>query len=286
MCKAICGVAAGATGGNINLHWSKGSDISDINAKFGAQNTVTGSLGLLCAAFFAKSISTTSPSIIWSLYAVLTSLHIYANMKCMRLIAFDYLNTARANILIEKFLTRGGLYGDLGPIYTPYDVSRLEPLFFLVGPRRMNTVSNYPIRMGVSFQELYKHSHDEAQELTEALQSSKKSYAISLGSRDRTTMIFVSLFTAATPRDSLEAYFLATLFGRRLERLGYPRTMNNHSIAAIDLRAQATSAMQDAKLEFQNLWPIFLKLSEQHGWSLDKTDLKTEGYLIEVAQGS
>lgn len=37
MCKAICGVAAGACGGAINLHWAKGSDISDINAKFGAQ---------------------------------------------------------------------------------------------------------------------------------------------------------------------------------------------------------------------------------------------------------
>lgn len=37
MCKAICGVAAGACGGAINLFWSSGSDISDINAKFGAQ---------------------------------------------------------------------------------------------------------------------------------------------------------------------------------------------------------------------------------------------------------
>jgi hypothetical protein len=37
MCKAICGVAAGACGGAIHLHWAKGSDISDINAKFGAQ---------------------------------------------------------------------------------------------------------------------------------------------------------------------------------------------------------------------------------------------------------
>ena len=37
MCKAICGVAAGACGGAINLYWATGSDISDINAKFGAQ---------------------------------------------------------------------------------------------------------------------------------------------------------------------------------------------------------------------------------------------------------
>ena len=33
----MCGVAAGACNGAINLHWARGSDISDINAKFGAQ---------------------------------------------------------------------------------------------------------------------------------------------------------------------------------------------------------------------------------------------------------
>eukprot|EP00588_Corethron_pennatum_P002007 CAMPEP_0194300984 /NCGR_PEP_ID=MMETSP0169-20130528/61555_1 /TAXON_ID=218684 /ORGANISM="Corethron pennatum, Strain L29A3" /LENGTH=280 /DNA_ID=CAMNT_0039051207 /DNA_START=111 /DNA_END=953 /DNA_ORIENTATION=+ len=77
VCKAMCGVAAGACGGAINLYWAKGSDISDINAKFGAQNTVTGSLGLIAAAIFAKSISSCRAPILWSLYSALTVLHIY-----------------------------------------------------------------------------------------------------------------------------------------------------------------------------------------------------------------
>lgn len=50
MCKAICGVAAGACGGAINLHWAKGSDISDIQAKFGAQ--VRRPLGGSCSSGF------------------------------------------------------------------------------------------------------------------------------------------------------------------------------------------------------------------------------------------
>ena len=37
VCKAMCGVAAGACNSAINLYWAEGSDISDINAKFGAQ---------------------------------------------------------------------------------------------------------------------------------------------------------------------------------------------------------------------------------------------------------
>jgi hypothetical protein len=51
MCKAVCGVAAGACGGAINLHWAKGSDISDINSKFGAQ------VRLFRARFFYSIVS-------------------------------------------------------------------------------------------------------------------------------------------------------------------------------------------------------------------------------------
>lgn len=38
ICKAMCGVAAGACGGAIDLYWATGkSDISEVNAKFSAQ---------------------------------------------------------------------------------------------------------------------------------------------------------------------------------------------------------------------------------------------------------
>lgn len=38
ICKAMCGVAAGACGGAIDLYWATGNgDISEVNAKFSAQ---------------------------------------------------------------------------------------------------------------------------------------------------------------------------------------------------------------------------------------------------------
>jgi hypothetical protein len=67
MCKAICGVAAGAVGGVFNLHWARGSDIADIQAKFGAQHTVTGSLGLLFAYLFVQSVAHIDPTRVWAL---------------------------------------------------------------------------------------------------------------------------------------------------------------------------------------------------------------------------
>ncbi|KAI2503618.1 Vitamin B6 photo-protection and homoeostasis [Fragilaria crotonensis] len=104
MCKAICGVAAGAVGGVFNLHWAQGSDIADIQAKFGAQHTVTGSLGLLCAYQFVQTVAQVDPTHLWALYGALTILHLYANMRCMKIIAFDYLNTPRMRMVIQQFL--------------------------------------------------------------------------------------------------------------------------------------------------------------------------------------
>ena len=278
MCKAMCGVAAGACGGSINLHWSKGSDISDINAKFGAQHTVTGSLGLLFAALFAKSISSTAPSIIWTLYTLLTCLHIFANAQCMRLIAFDYLNTVRANIVIDHFL-----HGKSRDALTPHDVARLEPLlFFFRTRRRKNAVSKFPIRMGVSFDKLYQYSVNDSALLTGRVQLSGKPYTISLVNTSSSPVIFVSLFTQATSRDILEAYFHATLFGGCLNRLGVPKAIG-HSMVTSDIRARVASAIQNAKLEMEQLWPSFISHTERQGWVLDKTDIYTEGYTIEVS---
>ena len=135
MFKAVCGVAAGAAGGAINLHWARGSDIADINAKFGAQHTVTGGLGLVTAALFATSVSNAPSALTWILYALLTAFHIYANMRCMRLVAFDSLNTARMDLLASQFFeqreTRKALMD-------PRHVSRIEPLFFSFWKRPSN----------------------------------------------------------------------------------------------------------------------------------------------------
>jgi len=106
MCKAICGVAAGACNGAINLHWAKGSDISDINAKFGAQHTVTGGLGIIFVALYVTSVLTISSHALWFLYFTLTIVHIYANIKCMKLLAFHYLITEQMVMITENFLDR------------------------------------------------------------------------------------------------------------------------------------------------------------------------------------
>mmetsp|Transcript_11752 Transcript_11752/g.24837 ORF Transcript_11752/g.24837 Transcript_11752/m.24837 type:complete len:554 (-) Transcript_11752:1667-3328(-) len=165
MFKALCGVAAGATGGSINLHWAKGSDISDINAKFGAQHTVTGAIGLVSAGLFAKSVNHVSPQSLWLMYFVLTYLHLYANVKCMRLISFDYLNTIRLDMILRNYyhtISKEDSSGlSICGIPTPQRIAQQEPLWFQIPvlgrilPRREKTPLVY---FGVAYDEFCKRS--------------------------------------------------------------------------------------------------------------------------------
>ena len=216
MCKAVCGVAAGATSGSIALYWSskanaangaargsgsgggdtanqiqgkstESTDISDIHAKFGAQNTIVGSFGLIFSALFARSVATAPLSFVWMIYSILTIFHIYANMQCMRIIAFPQFNTIRLNHVVTSFFDQW--YASMAesppptnrvvpnmPLPTPMQVAKVESLFFLNNSNRLrqrqqlsnqsmnNRIRNVlstvwqrprviPIHFGVSFNE-------------------------------------------------------------------------------------------------------------------------------------
>lgn len=188
--KAVCGVAAGSTSGAINLHWARGSDISDINAKFGAQHTVTGGLGLVSAAAFAASLSHAPQAITWILYALLTAFHIYANARCMRLVAFDSLNTPRIDLLISQFLeqrdeTHGAPMNEKSQLLMdPAQMSRIEPLFFVW--RRPRNLCKFPILSGISFNEFACLSGESCSVLKDAVQRAQKDqYLVASGKRRR-----------------------------------------------------------------------------------------------------
>lgn len=258
MCKAICGVAAGAVGGVFNLHWAKGSDIADIQAKFGAQHTVTGSLGLIFAGLFAKSVSEFHGKRLWSLYLSLTALHVYANTQCMKLIIFDYLNTPRMNILVNQFLNqwKNGQGGDVS-LLVPIAMARKEPLFFLSPQRR---ASPHRVLFGDSFDAYSRISNFNSEnELLTNLSWDifAQKYVISANKRK----VVVSLSSDATPRDKAKAYLHAALLGRA---------------------AKEDSPELVARMHLDVAWPLFESKCEEVGWDLDKTELHTEGYELSL----
>eukprot|EP00547_Thalassionema_nitzschioides_P011670 CAMPEP_0194262596 /NCGR_PEP_ID=MMETSP0158-20130606/46625_1 /TAXON_ID=33649 /ORGANISM="Thalassionema nitzschioides, Strain L26-B" /LENGTH=281 /DNA_ID=CAMNT_0039002755 /DNA_START=624 /DNA_END=1465 /DNA_ORIENTATION=- len=219
MCKAICGVAAGATGGVFNLYWAKGkgSGIADIQAKFGAQHTVTGALGLISAALFARSVADFSGFRLWFLYFSLMALHLYANMQCMKLIAMESINTSRIRLLIRQFTRELKDWKDASTdnesetspsikLLDPITMARREPLFFI------GLGSRLPCRIlfGESFEKHQCISGLTSEELKNSV-SLQEPYLISWSPRKK--KVVVSLSNNATNRDKVKAYFHAYLVG-------------------------------------------------------------------------
>jgi hypothetical protein len=273
MCKAICGVAAGACGGAINLHWAKGSDISDVQAKFGAQHTVTGSLGLIFAALFAKSVSTVNQTKLWTLYALLTLLHIIANMRCMRLISFDSFNNSRMQFIVKELLDWKKTGVDItGPVLsTPSEIAAREPLFFIGG--RVPRLSSCPIYLGASFNELAKRSGVSAVELETSLLKdlTDSRYIVKAGMSDRGGLsIVVSFLANAVPRDQAKAFLHALLLSHELSQVG---ASDQESI---------TKAEAKIEQEISAVWDVFQRSCQAAGWDLSKTELRSMGFELEV----
>lgn len=323
MCKAVCGVAAGATGGSIAVFWaSKGTDISDINAKFGAQHTVTASLGLVFAALFAKSVSTAKLSVVWTLYSILTVLHIFANVRCMRLIAFQHFNTARLNMVLDDhFLDKWSAAESVDPLPTPLQVAAKEPLFFLpprLRNQRNRTVTTkaalklrrMPIRFGVSFNEFVERSGKNLEELRAVLRLSSSDqsgihsdnivapslsqkqppYLISIGKTPRQIdCIVVALQEKASSVQQLQAYFHAMLLRRTIEEVSRQHPRNHggdgkHTRVIGLTEAEIRIAEKVAEVEFPVAWNAFVNGCDKVGWDLTKTELQSQGYEFALRQ--
>jgi hypothetical protein len=335
MCKAMCGVAAGATSGSIALYWSskvsntgsssrnsirstdtsQSTDISDINAKFGAQNTITGSLGLVFSAIFAKSVATAPLSIVWILYSMLTALHIYANTQCMRIIAFPQFNTVRFNQVVTTFFnqrytsTNDGSISTITDITTndekrihlptPQEIAKIEPLFFFVHsekplPCQLITTMTLqrrrrllPIYFGVSFNEFMERSGMNQHHLRSMLieKTTAYPYLISIGTspskfKTNTTKdnccIVVALPSNTNAYVQAQAYFHATLFRHIINEL------SSHQNQQPTSRHEDFRQFVESKVhaDFPLAWQSFATECDKAGWDLSRSELHSNGYEI------
>jgi len=268
MCKSICGVAAGASGGAIQVYWAdKGSDISEVNSKFGAQSTITGAIGLIFSAMFAQSISKTGNAhFVWLIYTILTIVHIFANIQCLKHIHLDYFNKDRMDIVSRHFLaicqrddeegrieSRGESKFEM-KMLTPKEVSKKESLFFLSLKR-----GNSPIIFGASMDDLYTATLCSANDIVKQLDNR---YIIKVSKAfNRRWIIIVAMDVQASEEDYLKAYFHGIL----LSTLLYAQKVEPSS--TFDL------IENKAAMICQNLWNEYKVLAIQAGWNLQKSAL-------------
>ena len=282
MCKALCGVAAGATGGALQMYWAvklTGDEegISEVSAKSGAQRTVMGGFGLILAALTARWLdgggAKHTHSTWIGIYCMLTFLHLALNWMSMKIVAFDWLNGWRLQKVVNDFLisindtNEGG--NNIGArCISPAKLSHAEPIFF------PELSKNYPtIRLGVSFNDLVQASASAPtllSEMTRKIHLDK--YILKVGNGGR--CILVSFLAGCTNKQKTKAYLHACLIKRVLFK-------NKQKVRSMIMdQSEIQHAEQFGQENINGIWSVFERCAYEKGWKLEKTEMSTDGYEI------
>ncbi len=158
-CKAVCGVAAGATRVAISAHFaggargggSAGAHVAEVAAKEGTQETAVTLLGLVLGFSLAPLLNA-SRSAQWASFAALTLVHVAANAAAVRCLALRTLSRTRASLLLRALAA-----GAAPP--SPAALRAEEPLYpahFPCGGARRRGWEGGALRLGCPFAEVQR----------------------------------------------------------------------------------------------------------------------------------
>jgi hypothetical protein len=106
--KAMCGVAAGATRAVITAHFARAGNTADVQAKEGSQETAVSLLGMVLGLQLATLVEQEQHrDSVWLVFALLTLVHLLANLLAVRALRLASLNGVRLALLVDEAL-RGG----------------------------------------------------------------------------------------------------------------------------------------------------------------------------------
>ncbi|KAM7540012.1 hypothetical protein Aperf_G00000043558 [Anoplocephala perfoliata] len=149
--RALVGMVGGATRYAITQHQALRSNMADVAAKDGSQETLCNLLALFLNLILVSMITGNS-ALVWLIFIVLTPVHIYCNWRAVRCLEFTTLNRVRFNILIQNWLRQFKKHRDCLPrVLSVREVNFLEPILlpFIQSPTCRKT-----IRLGCSFESL------------------------------------------------------------------------------------------------------------------------------------
>ncbi|CEM04426.1 unnamed protein product [Vitrella brassicaformis CCMP3155] len=124
LCKAVCGVAGGATRAALTLHFSVADNAADVSAKDGSQETLVNLLGMIVGSYIIKSIEE-DPFFVRLLFAVFTALHLLFNYLAVRSVVMTTFN-------YQRFMIAAGCFLQTGHVPSPETVAIHEKLFWPV----------------------------------------------------------------------------------------------------------------------------------------------------------
>jgi hypothetical protein len=101
ICKACCGLVAGATRARISAHFAHKGHLADVTAKESTQETAVTLLGLGLGLVITKVVAD-NKVIAWSMFFSLMILHQYANYELVRVLVLDTLNPQRIYLIVDN----------------------------------------------------------------------------------------------------------------------------------------------------------------------------------------
>lgn len=263
--KAICGVAAGAANGAVDLHFSGGgtADISEIMAKNGAQETAVKLLGLGLSVSFSR-LANRSARTVWLTFLGLTALHVFANYRALRCLKLRTLNAARLDILIPAFLHGAGADGamDLAA------VAAREPILGLRGRRPAARSALRGIAFGARPSEALRAAAPHAAAVIAQATAGEEPFALVPSGRGfrRVRVVVFERAGELSADDRLRAVLQCHAYDRR--RAAAPPA------TAEDALALARSAAADARERHGELRAAL----EARGWDTSKVLLEDAGW--------
>ena len=121
LAKSIVGVAGGSTRAAVTSHQARQGNMADVSAKDGSQETLVNLTALVIGLAMIPLVNE-NPVIIWSLYLLLTALHLYANYHAVRVLRMEFVNLIRFQLVIRH-------YFNSGDIMSIEQANRKEPIF-------------------------------------------------------------------------------------------------------------------------------------------------------------
>lgn len=234
LCKTMCGMSAGATKGSITQHFAVCGNLADLLAKEGTQETLVSligmSLGIALAKYFQRleeaahldpETVKTAWKIQWTVFGVLTCLHVWANYQAVQRLRLRTLNRQRAAYVLKPLVDqlcnkqpdrekRKALPKALEKISGPQHVqeSLVVSTYHMLLPLRFSKVI-----LGCSLTQLLAVGAQTGQ-ATDILDLFRHSDYVLWSTRDG--QILVSLLAQAGPKTELKAFLHALMIRKML----------------------------------------------------------------------
>lgn len=242
--RSIVGVAGGSTRAALTQHQAIAHNMGDVSAKDGSQETLVNLLALIVNIFLLHTIKR-DRIIVWLLYFILTTLHLYANYRAIRTLQLRTFNWNRFALLCENYFHNGTLQT------IPY-INRREPV--------LREVHQYiGCYVGIRLNEKHVQSININQFI-------KNHFGILFNQQSK--RFDVILTDNCDDADLIRCYFL-------LQYLIYFKNFDQFLIIPSNVSWIDVDRLQTTT---QNLYQDFLLKAQQMGWEINQAKFLISSY--------